>query len=105
MRIGAADYQAYIASEAWRYGKARQQCLRRAAGRCRACRRPRRLEAHHWTYDRLGFERPGDLVALCDRCHVLVHRLALVLSGSRTRALGPATLLTIAWRRLFAPAG
>ena len=44
----------------------------------RAVLEPQSLEAHHRTYERVGFEWPGDVIALCHDCHHDHHR-ALVL--------------------------
>lgn len=64
-------YQAYLQSAEW---KARRQAtLTRDGHRCTACQSTERLEAHHLTYERVGFERPGDLVTLCHLCHMLEH--------------------------------
>jgi hypothetical protein len=44
-------------------------------GRCAACDRTDvRTELHHLTYERFGFERPGDLLELCDDCHEQFHQ-------------------------------
>jgi hypothetical protein len=34
---------------------------------------PYRLEVHHLTYERLGWEQPDDLLVLCERCHAVLH--------------------------------
>ena len=93
-------YQAYLQSAEW---KARRQAtLTRDGHRCTACRSTERLEAHHLTYERVGFERPGDLVTLCHLCHMLEaraltdrrwagwpHGHAVDPVGPRARGLGP----------------
>lgn len=63
-------YQAYLRSAAWR--KRRGYALARAGNRCEGCgvsSLERRLEVHHITYDRLGFEDLRDLRVLCPECH------------------------------------
>jgi hypothetical protein len=66
------DYQAYITSSAWRNSPARLAELRAAGFRCRICNRPDtevELQVHHRTYERLGRERPSDLLCVCAECH------------------------------------
>lgn len=46
------------------------------------------LEVHHRTYERVGNERPADVIALCKACHEKHHdrhtRNRVVLSSRRT---------------------
>ncbi len=63
-------YEAYMASNAWRWR--RREALWRARHRCERCGAWRaRLEVHHRTYRRLGAERNEDLEVLCPDCHRL----------------------------------
>ena len=68
----SARYQAVMRSVGWRRRRARAL---RAAGR--RCQTPgctaRAVDVHHVTYDRLGYERPGDLLAVCEPCHDRLH--------------------------------
>jgi 5-methylcytosine-specific restriction endonuclease McrA len=58
----------YLKTERWKH-KARA-ARKRADQRCQLCNSPAGpLEVHHRTYERLGFELSGDLIALCARCH------------------------------------
>jgi hypothetical protein len=66
-----ALYQAVMASSGWR--RRRRRALRRAGRRCQRCGAPGPLDVHHRTYARLGRERPGDLLALCESCHRALH--------------------------------
>ena len=69
-----ATYGLYLRSDAWRTRA--DAALRRAGHRCMICNADRwftPLEVHHRTYERLGAERPGDLVVLCSHCHGLFH--------------------------------
>ena len=70
------NYREYIASSRWRTNGARLAELDIANGRCRICfGQPAEgwpLEVHHATYERLGREQAGDLLALCSRCHLEV---------------------------------
>jgi hypothetical protein len=66
-------YRHYIASERWRNSPARLTELTEAHNRCRLCfvkaTAAAPLEVHHATYERMGAEGLGDLVALCHECH------------------------------------
>jgi hypothetical protein len=65
-------YPVYIDSPEW--AARRLEALRAAGYRCRApgCHRPAE-EVHHTTYERLGDELPGDLLAVCRPCHARLH--------------------------------
>jgi 5-methylcytosine-specific restriction endonuclease McrA len=65
------SYDDYIRSAAWRRRAA--NCKRRARYRCALCNTVGPLNAHHRTYERLGFELPSDLIALCRYCHAKHH--------------------------------
>ena len=68
-------YAAYLRSDAWKAAAA--AALDRAGHRCAVCNADRwfsRLDVHHRTYERLGAERPEDLVVLCRHCHSLFHQ-------------------------------
>lgn len=64
-------YHAYLSSRTWQ--RRSRAVLRRAHGRCAACG-GRAEHAHHVTYKRVGAERDGDVVALCEECHRKKHR-------------------------------
>lgn len=70
--IFPVDYDVYIQSDRWKL-KA-DACKKRAGYRCQLCGATKRLEAHHNTYDRLGYEHKNDLVCLCHKCHFGYHR-------------------------------
>lgn len=67
------SYKAYISSEKWRKNPVRLAELDAAGHHCRICAAEAKvgspLEVHHATYQRLGSELVGDLLALCFRCH------------------------------------
>jgi 5-methylcytosine-specific restriction endonuclease McrA len=67
------NYRKYIASHRWRTNDARLIELSLSCGHCRLCFElgspGSPLEVHHATYNRLGNETIGDLIALCGRCH------------------------------------
>jgi hypothetical protein len=64
-------YRAVMASAGWRRRRAR--AVRRAGRRCQRCGARGPLDVHHLTYRTLGRERPGDLLAVCERCHGVLH--------------------------------
>lgn len=68
--IPKQGYARYIASRRWK-----QKRRRTAKGACcQACERVGPVDVHHRTYSTLGVERGWELVALCRRCHLEVHR-------------------------------
>jgi 5-methylcytosine-specific restriction endonuclease McrA len=66
------DYKQYLQSTAWAHK--RQNALTRAYNRCQVCNSQDRLEVHHRTYERLGFEKNEDLTVLCHKCHTAFHK-------------------------------
>lgn len=73
-------YSAYLRSPEW--AKRRDEAIARVGGRCQGCSSTDRLEAHHLTYERVGHERPTDLMVLCDLCHSHEH-------GQEPRGVAP----------------
>ena len=70
-RAQTARYRAVMASGGWR--RRRRRAIGRAGRRCQRCGAPEPLDVHHLTYARLGRERPGDLLAVCESCHRALH--------------------------------
>lgn len=70
-KVLPVQYHDYLKSPRWR--KKAAAARKRAGYRCQLCNREGRLQVHHRTYERLGYELPGDLIALCARCHKLHH--------------------------------
>lgn len=66
-RLKALPYRDYLKTDWW--GWKRDKAIRRAHGDCELCQERAAKDVHHVTYERLGCERPDDLVALCRRCH------------------------------------
>lgn len=66
-----ALYDRYLASAHWK--EQRAAALERAENSCQVCCRSKRLQVHHRTYERVGAERPADLIVLCAQCHSLFH--------------------------------
>ena len=67
----SALYETYLQTDAWR--ARRERTLLLAGYTCQRCGRAKATDAHHLTYDRLGRERDGDLLALCEPCHGALH--------------------------------
>ena len=80
-------YSEYLRTAHWE--RVRTVALEEAGHACELCGHADRLEVHHRTYERLGFERPGDLIALCSDCH-RDHHKALVLRAIRASEAAPA---------------
>lgn len=66
-----ATYADYLKTEHWQ--TTRQKALKRAGYKCQLCSSTENLQTHHNTYERLGGEKPTDLVVLCDDCHKTHH--------------------------------
>lgn len=65
-------YEEYLKSQHWQ--ETRQRAIEAAAAVCGYCfRRNIQLHVHHLTYERLGEERPDDLLVLCADCHERMH--------------------------------
>lgn len=64
------QYQEYLQSDVWKE-KAKNE--RQKNPNCSLCNRKGMLHVHHRTYVRLGNEKEGDLIVLCDECHSLFH--------------------------------
>lgn len=70
----AMPYDEYRKTNHWE--KVRKKAYRDAGYRCSVCNADEPLDAHHRTYENLGREKAGDVIALCRRCHELFHDLA-----------------------------
>lgn len=69
--LRAMPYKDYLQSEHWQYR--RFVHLAFAENRCQVCNSDRRLNVHHRSYERRGYERASDLIVLCGACHKLFH--------------------------------
>jgi hypothetical protein len=68
MRLSREEYDEYLRSPEWQ--ERRQKALAFSGHRCQMNREhTTQLQVHHNTYERLGHERPSDLIVLCDTCH------------------------------------
>jgi 5-methylcytosine-specific restriction endonuclease McrA len=58
------------------YQQLRKQILQRDGWRCQSCGAMSNLEVHHMQYrSHSGEEVEDNLISLCTRCHVRLHRL------------------------------
>jgi len=73
-----ARYHAFLTSPRWKIRRAQFYATHSRA--CSACHSRTKVDLHHKTYERRGYEADQDLVALCHDCHSAVHR-AGSLSG------------------------
>ena len=69
---GYRTYAEYIAESPW-WRRVREDALDRANRRCQLCAAQGFLNVHHNNYDRIGRERPSDVIALCRDCHAQHH--------------------------------
>lgn len=60
-------YQRYLASREW--SLIREKVRERSGDRCEHCCGAPQQAVHHLTYARVGNERLGDLLAVCEPCH------------------------------------
>ena len=80
------EYQRYLLSPTWRAFReemlwARDFTCERCGTRCppKKLADGKRLEVHHLTYERLGFELPSDVQVLCSVCHSETHGIPPLL--------------------------
>lgn len=57
----------YITSDGWKH--IRESALKEDNYTCRTCGSKDDLDVHHKTYERLGSEKPEDLITLCHNCY------------------------------------
>lgn len=63
-------YYGYLASNMW--AKKRAWVFKRSENKCERCGNDAEF-VHHKTYDRVGYEEPEDLMAVCKSCHGKEH--------------------------------
>lgn len=70
--LQAMPYAEYLKTDEWQ--KTRRRALASAGVKCQMCSATDKpLNVHHNTYERLGYERPSDLISLCVDCHAKHH--------------------------------
>jgi hypothetical protein len=79
-------YRMYMASSEWK--GIRKRKLQQVGYRCQGCSSDERLEVHHLSYARFGYEHLNDLQVLCHLCHAREH--------GRTPDVGPIAGPTVA---------
>lgn len=67
-----ATYQKYVERDCW--ALRRSEYLRKQHS-CEACGQNLPLQVHHLSYENLGHEPDRELIAVCDGCHKMFHRL------------------------------
>lgn len=78
------SYRKYLVTTHWR--EFRQRYISGWDGCCFVCGcRPKPVEIHHKTYDRIGNENLDDVVGLCQKCHSKVHKMKGKLSTAHIR--------------------
>lgn len=65
-------YKEYLRTDHWQ--GVRRAALERADHKCQTCSASKNLHVHHRTYDRRGYEEPGDVTVLCADCHKTFHQ-------------------------------
>lgn len=71
------NYQEYIWSDVWR-DKSKtfleQREYSTGSSKCEVCEKKKPLNVHHLHYKTLGMESSRDLIAVCKKCHELIHK-------------------------------
>ena len=81
------DYDLYLQTKHWR--KTRLKAIKRAKNRCSICSSQLNLEVHHSTYyddnnnSILYWEKPYNLVVVCKRCHIVIHKFIYTPKSKR----------------------
>lgn len=71
VELAAMPYRDYLLTDEW--AERREAIRDRAGRRCEHCGGTHRLQVHHTTYERRGYEWPADLKLLCGHCHTACH--------------------------------
>jgi hypothetical protein len=91
------NYYDYIKSDEWK--NKREWALRLADNKCQVCNGKQKLNVHHRTYENLGYEKPGDIIVLCVKCHELFHD-KMEKPPVEIKPLEPVNDLAIAYQEL-----
>lgn len=72
-----AEYKRYLRCKHWR--ELRLEVLEHAGNKCEICGylpwKDGVLQIHHKTYENRGNEQLDDLVCVCPRCHMEIHKI------------------------------
>lgn len=72
LELRRMPYAEYLKTPEWQ--KKRRKALATSGMKCQMCSATNKsLNVHHNTYERLGYERPSDLIVLCVDCHSKHH--------------------------------
>ena len=83
-QLNELAYRQYLKSARWR--QKREARKSQDGYRCVRCGSDERLEVHHISYQRLGWEPLSDLRTLCHECHGEISELERVLDRNRANA-------------------
>ena len=79
MRISKSKYRQYIKSSEWADVRKRYFKSKLWKKVCYCCgKKDVRVDLHHKTYKRLGYEKLCDLIAICRNCHNKTHELVKI---------------------------
>ncbi len=67
-------YEEYLKSEKWKEKRKEIYILRNKKCEICKCKLYGHYHIHHKTYKRLGEERNSDLILLCEKCHINIHK-------------------------------
>ncbi len=84
MKLPKEKYKEYIKSEDWQDVRRRyfaSKLWKVQGKKCYCCEERKPVDLHHKTYKRLGYERLGDLIAICRDCHNETHELVKIGCG------------------------
>lgn len=81
-----SNLRSILSADQW--NTLRRAAYARAGGRCSVCGAAGRLEAHErWSYDdKTATQKLEDIVALCPKCHAVVHIGRTQLKGGEEEA-------------------
>ncbi|MBZ9650863.1 HNH endonuclease [Psychroflexus montanilacus] len=67
-----ALYHIYLASEEWK--EKRELVLKRDNNLCQKCKKEDAEDVHHLTYENFGNEKLTELISVCRKCHIEIHK-------------------------------
>jgi 5-methylcytosine-specific restriction endonuclease McrA len=73
MALSKKDWYQRVYLQSIRWRQIRVDYLRRVGWKCERCHVRASRIVHHLNYDRLYYEQPEDLIALCNECHAAMH--------------------------------
>lgn len=69
------DFDGYMNSSMWE--EKRKSILERDGYKCTFCGSAKNLRVHHITYENIPYEKDGDLITVCNKCHEKLHTIDL----------------------------